>query len=34
MQKGKGKGKGKDKGGGKGKDRLLKKKGKARNFST
>lgn len=34
MQKGKGKGKGKDKGEGKGKDRLLKKKGKARNFST
>lgn len=30
----KGKGKGKDKGEGKGKDRLLKKKGKARNFST
>lgn len=28
------KGKGKDKGEGKGKDRLLKKKGKARNFST
>jgi len=26
--------KGKDKGEGKGKDRLLKKKGKARNFST